>query len=104
MRRLANSRYGLNVGGNQDYRLRAGEECNLFDILRNLDSFISRHSYDMVEQRFVPRKPDRISRNFGVQEAADAISGQGTGVLSLAVRTYLIERVCTDVTTYAFLI
>ncbi len=84
MRRWANSRYGLNVGGNQDYRLRAGEESNLFDILRNLDSFNSRHSYDLVEQRFVPLKADRISRNLGAPAAADAISGPGTGIWSLA--------------------
>mmetsp|Transcript_20449 Transcript_20449/g.44383 ORF Transcript_20449/g.44383 Transcript_20449/m.44383 type:complete len:1312 (+) Transcript_20449:63-3998(+) len=88
MRIIANERYGLNL---TDPYLPDGsldQGVDFIDILRNLDSFISQYNYNLIEQSFVERRPERGAKflnTMNIKTISASLRQHGLGVVNSAV-------------------
>jgi len=88
MRSIANERYGLNLA---DPYLPDGsldQGVDFMDILRDLDSFIAQYNYNLIEQSFVERRPERGAKylnTMNIKCLSASFKQHGLGVVSSAV-------------------
>ena len=88
MRVLAKQSYGLDI---RDNHLPMGSLDVGLDVLRimqNIDVFVSRFSYNLNQQNFVERRPDRGSKNvraINIHSIASSLRQHGLGVLNTTV-------------------
>lgn len=88
MRTVANERYGLNL---TDPHLPDGsldQGVDFIDILRDLDPFIARYNYNLIEQSFVERRPERGAKclsTINIKCISASFKQHGIGVVSSAV-------------------
>jgi len=88
MKSLASMCYDIEL---RDNRLPAGSLDVGLDVLRimqNIDVFVARFSYNLNQQNFVERKPDRGSKNvrsIGIRSIAVSLKQHGLGVLNTTV-------------------
>ena len=57
-------------------------------IMRNINVFVSRFSYNLNQQNFVERRPDRGSKNLNtinIQSIAASLRQHGLGILNTTV-------------------
>eukprot|EP00584_Thalassiosira_punctigera_P026636 CAMPEP_0172578504 /NCGR_PEP_ID=MMETSP1067-20121228/138769_1 /TAXON_ID=265564 ORGANISM="Thalassiosira punctigera, Strain Tpunct2005C2" /NCGR_SAMPLE_ID=MMETSP1067 /ASSEMBLY_ACC=CAM_ASM_000444 /LENGTH=1253 /DNA_ID=CAMNT_0013371201 /DNA_START=412 /DNA_END=4173 /DNA_ORIENTATION=- len=89
MRSIANERYGLNLTDPYlpDGSLDQGVDF-MDDILRDLDSFIAQYNYNLIEQSFVERRPERGAKylnTMNIKCISASFKQHGLGVVSSAV-------------------
>lgn len=88
MRAIALQSYGLEL---RDNHLPMGSLDVGLDVLRimqNIDVFVARFSYNLNQQNFVERRPDRGSKNvrcINIQSIASSLRQHGLGVLNTTV-------------------
>mmetsp|Transcript_21613 Transcript_21613/g.52202 ORF Transcript_21613/g.52202 Transcript_21613/m.52202 type:complete len:1326 (+) Transcript_21613:117-4094(+) len=89
MRTIANERFGLNL---TDPYLPDGslEQADFIEILRNLEVYISKYNYNLIEQSFVERKPERGAKwlnSLNIDTISASFRQHGLGMVSSAVNT-----------------
>lgn len=88
MRIIANERYGLNLA---DPYLPDGsldQVVDFIEILKDLDSFVALHNYNLIEQSFVERKPEpgtKYLSTMNIKCISASLKQHGFGVVSSAV-------------------
>ncbi|KAL7551063.1 hypothetical protein ACHAWF_014264 [Thalassiosira exigua] len=88
MTSIATERYGLHL---TDPFLPDGsldQAVDFMEILRDLDSFISKYNFNLIEQSFVERRPERGAKHLctlDIKCVAASLKQHGVGVVSSAV-------------------
>eukprot|EP00804_Cyclotella_cryptica_P021844 CCRYP_000825-RB/>CCRYP_000825-RB protein AED:0.05 eAED:0.05 QI:342/1/1/1/1/1/9/177/1131 len=88
MRSLANERYGLTLLDPFLPDGSVGQTLNLVDILSDFEALISKYNYNMMEQTFIERKPERGAKflaTFGVKCILASIAQHGVGIIVPAI-------------------
>uniref|UniRef100_A0A7S2MKL7 Uncharacterized protein n=1 Tax=Octactis speculum TaxID=3111310 RepID=A0A7S2MKL7_9STRA len=90
MRNLAAEKFGLDLADNQlpMGSLEYDQGLDVLMIMRNIQVFVSRFSYNLNQQNFVERRPDRGSKNLNTintQSIAASLRQHGLGILNTTV-------------------
>ena len=90
MRNLAAEKFGLDLADNHlpMGSLEYDQGLDVLMIMRNIHVFVSRYSYNLNQQNFVERRPDRGSRNLNtinIQSIAASLRQHGLGILNTTV-------------------
>lgn len=90
MRNLAAEKFNLRIADNHlpmgslDY----DQGLDVLMIMRNIHVFVSRFSYNLNQQNFVEKRPDRGSKNLNtinIQSIAASLRQHGLGILNTTV-------------------
>uniref|UniRef100_A0A7S2WHU2 WASH complex subunit 4 n=1 Tax=Rhizochromulina marina TaxID=1034831 RepID=A0A7S2WHU2_9STRA len=90
MRNLAAQKFGLEIADNHlpMGSLEYNQGLDVLMIMRNIHVFVSRFSYNLNQQNFVERRPDRGSKNLNtinIQSIAASLRQHGLGILNTTV-------------------
>ena len=88
MRALAKQSYGLEIRENHLPMGSLDVGLDVLRIMQNIDVFVSRFSYNLNQQNFVERRPDRGSKNLraiNIHSIASSLRQHGLGVLNTTV-------------------
>jgi WASH complex subunit 7 len=90
MRNLAAEKFGLELADNHlpMGSLEYDQGLDVLMIMRNIHVFVARYSYNLNQQNFVERRPDRGSKNLNtinIQSIAASLRQHGLGILNTTV-------------------
>jgi WASH complex subunit 7 len=90
MRNLASEKYGIEIADNHlpMGSLEYDQGLDVLMIMRNIHVFVARFSYNLNQQNFVERRPDRGSKNLNtinIQSIAASLRQHGLGIIPTTV-------------------
>ena len=88
MRDLAFEKYGLEIADNHLPMGSLDQGLDVLRIMQNIHIFVARFSYNLNQQNFVERRPDRGSKNvrtISIQSIAASLRQHGLGILNTTV-------------------
>ena len=88
MRDLAFEKYGLDIADNHLPMGSLDQGLDVLRIMQNIHIFVARFSYNLNQQNFVERRPDRGSKNvrtISIQSIAASLRQHGLGILNTTV-------------------
>eukprot|EP00939_MAST-03C_sp_MAST-3C-sp1_P001746 g1746.t1 len=88
MKNLAQEIYGLHPGASQLPMGTLGAGLDVLQIMRNIHIFVSRYNYNLNEQCFVERYPDKGARHLNTintHSIANSMRTHGTGIMNTTV-------------------
>jgi WASH complex subunit 7 len=94
MRNLASQKYGLDLHEPHLPSKTLEQGCDVLDILRNLNAFVSQHYYNINTQMFIERSSNnKFLRTTNIRHVANSIRTHGIGIMNTAVNfTYQYLR------------
>lgn len=86
MRNLASQKYGLDLHEPHLPSKTLEQGCDVLDILRNLNAFVSQHFYNINTQMFIERASNnKFLRTTNIRHVANSIRTHGIGIMNTAV-------------------
>ncbi|CAF0996554.1 unnamed protein product, partial [Didymodactylos carnosus] len=94
MRNLASQKYGLDLHEPHLPSKTLEQGCDVLDLMRNLNSFVSQHYYNINNQIFIERSSNnKFLRTLNIRHVANSIRTHGIGIMNTAVNfTYQYLR------------
>lgn len=109
MMNIAEKRFSLKLINLQLPARTAGHDLELLDVMRNLDRFISRYSYDIIHQIFIEKSHNRnsLSSSFSQVSLTNLSSSgshttQGQSYALQSLNVFQINHVVSSIQTHGF--